>query len=43
LTKPAKAPLSLDWEELYKTRMELDRRWEKGEPKVMKITGHEDR
>ena len=38
-----RAPLSLDWEEMYKTRMELDRRWAHDEPKVMKIQGHEDR
>ena len=43
LAAPTRAPLSLDWEELYKTRLELDRRWVKGEPKMMKIAGHEDR
>lgn len=42
-TSPPRAPLSLDWEGLYKTRLELDRRWVSGEPKMTKIAGHEDR
>jgi F-box and WD-40 domain protein 1/11 len=37
------APLSLDWQELYKNRHELDRRWLSSEPKMLRIAGHEDR
>jgi len=37
------APLSLNWNELYKTRLELDHRWTSGEPRTMQITGHQDR
>ncbi len=37
------APLALDWKELYKTRRELDKRWVNGEPRMMRIAGHEDR
>ena len=37
------APLSLDWQKLYKTRSELDRRWQNDEPKMMRISGHDDR
>ena len=39
----SKATLSLNWEEMYKTRLELDRRWVSGEPKMLKMSGHEDR
>ena len=36
-------PLSLDWVGLYKTRLEITRRWAHGEPKVKRLTGHGDR
>lgn len=35
--------LALDWADMYKSRLELDRRWAKGEPKVSRLTGHTDR
>ncbi len=38
-----RAPLSLDWQQLYVSRLELERRWDKGEPKTSPIAGHEDR
>jgi F-box and WD-40 domain protein 1/11 len=35
--------LALDWADMYKSRLEIDRRWAKGEPKVNRLTGHTDR
>lgn len=35
--------LALDWNDLYKTRLEIDRRWDCGEPKVNRLAGHSDR
>ena len=37
------APLSLNWQDLYRTRLQLDKNWLRGEPKATKISGHEDR
>lgn len=42
-TKAPSSSLALDWQALYKTRAELDRRWLKAEPRVTKISGHDDR
>ncbi|KZT22279.1 WD40 repeat-like protein [Neolentinus lepideus HHB14362 ss-1] len=36
------APLSLDWRPLYKARLELEKRWVSGEPRVTRISGHTD-
>lgn len=38
-----RAPLSLDWQQLYVSRLKLERCWDKGEPKATTIAGHEDR
>ncbi|KAG8920722.1 hypothetical protein FRC03_011088 [Tulasnella sp. 419] len=38
----AVAPLCLDWQDLYKRRLELDRRWLKGEPIRSHLCGHTD-
>lgn len=35
--------LALDWADMYKSRLEIDRCWVKGEPKVNRLTGHADR
>lgn len=35
--------LALDWVDMYKSRLEIDRRWAKGEPRVNRLTGHADR
>ena len=40
---PRLAPLSIDWQKLYRTRAELDKRWISSEPKTTRLTGHEDR
>jgi F-box and WD-40 domain protein 1/11 len=37
------APLTMDWKELFKGRLELDRRWVNREPRVMRLSGHSDR
>ncbi|KAH8112387.1 WD40 repeat-like protein [Phellopilus nigrolimitatus] len=39
---PRLAPLALDWQRLYRTRAELDRRWTHAEPRTTRIIGHED-
>ncbi|TFK53093.1 WD40 repeat-like protein [Heliocybe sulcata] len=36
------APLSLDWRALYRARLELEKRWVGGEPRVTRISGHTD-
>jgi F-box and WD-40 domain protein 1/11 len=36
------APLSLHWRSLYKSRLELDKRWVTGEATVTRIAGHSD-
>ncbi|KDQ09581.1 hypothetical protein BOTBODRAFT_36984 [Botryobasidium botryosum FD-172 SS1] len=33
---------ALDWNRLYKTRLDVDRRWARGEPAKKTITGHTD-
>ena len=35
--------LSLDWLQMYKTGVQLDRRWASAEPKVTRLSGHADR
>jgi len=37
------ANLELDWLGLYKSRLEIDRRWLGAEPKMQRIAGHMDR
>ncbi|KAF8336580.1 WD40-repeat-containing domain protein [Cantharellus anzutake] len=39
---PSCLDLSVDWKYLYRTRVELDRRWNKMEPKVTRLAGHTD-
>ncbi|EJD02007.1 WD40 repeat-like protein [Fomitiporia mediterranea MF3/22] len=36
------APLGFDWTHLYRTRLELDKRWAYSEPRITRIAGHTD-
>lgn len=43
---PFEAPpltLALDWMNLYKNRLEIDRRWAHSEPRVNRLAGHTDK
>jgi F-box and WD-40 domain protein 1/11 len=35
--------LAMDWKEMYKSRLEIDIRWNNGEPRAMYFEGHTDR
>lgn len=35
--------LALNWSDMYKTRLEIDRRWDHSEPRVNRLVGHSDR
>ncbi|KAF9777520.1 WD40 repeat-like protein [Thelephora terrestris] len=39
---PELPPLSLDWWLLYKSRTQLDNRWQQGKAKMTRISGHSD-
>ena len=43
LVRPLCMNLSVDWASLYRARLELDRRWRMGDPKVTRLSGHTDR
>src|SRR5258708_6764155 len=43
LVRPLRLDLSVDWASLYRTRLELDRRWRTGDPKVTRLSVHTDR
>ena len=40
---PLLPPITIDWYEIYKSRHALERRWQKEEPQVNRLSGHQDR